>query len=90
MVFLNLLKAGADVNVGDSGGMTPLHYAAKYNVNPAVIPALLEAGAEVNARNNKKETPLDLAVRFRQYLARQALLEAGASPAAKDEEGKTR
>ena len=37
---------------------TPLHYAAGYNKNPAVIETLLKAGAEVNAGGSIENTPL--------------------------------
>ena len=40
---------------------TPLHYAARFNANPAVVEALLAAGAEVNARDDYYRTPLHYA-----------------------------
>lgn len=43
-----LLRAGADVNVRDQGGRTPLYYAAGGGC-PENVEALLDAGAEVNA-----------------------------------------
>ena len=39
----------------------PLHSAARFNENPAMIEALLEAGADVNARDKNGGTPWDLA-----------------------------
>ena len=45
------LKAGADVNVQNNRGETPLMYAAMYNKNPEVITTLLTAGADVKAED---------------------------------------
>ena len=57
-----LLAAGADVNAREERfGQTPLHKAAGFSENPAVIETLLAAGADVNARNSGGETPWDLA-----------------------------
>ena len=38
------LQSGADPNERNDDGNTPLHWAAAYNENPAVIVALVEAG----------------------------------------------
>ena len=40
---------------------TPLHRAAKFNENPAVVQALIDAGADVLESNDGGDTPLDLA-----------------------------
>ena len=54
------LAAGADVNVKDKSGKTPLHSAAaKEHENIAEL--LIANGANVNAKNNKGRTPLHYA-----------------------------
>ncbi len=60
--LLALLKAGADVNVGDTAfGNTPLHHAiAQGSISFTRI--LLEKGADVALHNQGGKTPLDLAL----------------------------
>ena len=53
-----LITLGADVNVQDRWGKTPLHYANIYSI----IELLMAEGADINARDNKGETPLDYAI----------------------------
>jgi hypothetical protein len=56
------LAAGANVNVLDEYGQTPLFYAAEYN-SPEVVESLVRAGADVNARTPDGWTPLMVAFR---------------------------
>ena len=55
-----LLAQGADPNVQDSHGWTPLHFAAEYKYNQSVV-TLLENRADPNIENEKKQVPLDIA-----------------------------
>jgi hypothetical protein len=55
-----LLSVGADVNVQDKNGMTPLMWAARWGDAPRVQ-ALVKAGADVGARDSKGRTALDWA-----------------------------
>ena len=55
-----LLDAGADVNVRQPGGFTPLHAAAQVG-NDELVELLLERGADPDARLDEGPTPPDLA-----------------------------
>ena len=83
------MATGADVAVRDNNGNTPLHLAARYNANPAVVEALLAAGADpptVQAVN----TLLHLAAGSNANPAVvEALLAAGADVEARDNDGNT-
>ena len=82
------IEAGADVNVINKDGATPLHM--EIYGNPSVITLLLKAGADVNARDAGGYTPLEKAARYsREETFVKALRDAGASPAVRDEKGKT-
>ena len=81
------IRQGADVNVRlegrtwtrPAGGPAPLHVAAQWTRDPAVIPVLVRSGAEVNARDDRNNAPLHLAIRHNPDPAvAAALLEAGA------------
>ena len=84
------LTAGADVGARDDDGYTPLHLAARYNDNPAVITALVDAGAGVGARDDDGYTPLHLAAWGSDNPAIVgALLGVGAAATARDNKGST-
>jgi RNA polymerase sigma factor (sigma-70 family) len=56
-----LLAQGADVNIQNTGGMTPLHIAAIMQ-RPEMARLLLAQGADVNAPSKFGHTPLHLSV----------------------------
>ncbi len=60
-VVLALLNAGADVNVRDGVGATPMHYAVG-GLDLATIRLLLNAGAAKDSEDYGGETPLDIAM----------------------------
>ena len=81
------IRQGADVNVRSeeptwfrpAGGPAPMHLAAEWTRDPAVISVLAQAGAAVDARDDRARTPLHLAARHNPDPAvAAALLEAGA------------
>jgi ankyrin repeat protein len=57
-----MIAAGADVNLADQAGFTPLHFAAQ-GQHAATAQALLAAGADVDARDSFGKTPLSVLVR---------------------------
>ena len=82
------LAAGVDVNAQSVTGTTPLHYAAFYTDDPAILRVLLDAGADVNPQGNAG-TPLHAAVAYNTNLAivpaiTRVLLDAGADVNAQD------
>ncbi|KAJ6002676.1 hypothetical protein N7451_005223 [Penicillium sp. IBT 35674x] len=77
-----LLAAGADVNLQNKAGDTPLHIDSHENIS-----WLLHAGANIEARNHKGQTPL-----FRNFAdvnCRQLLIKHGARLDTRDYKGRT-
>ena len=86
------LAAGADVDARDERDVTPLHWAAVANQDPAVIEALLAAGADLEARAPAliDITPLHAAAEGNENPAvLEVLLAAGANPMARSTDGRT-
>ena len=59
--ILCLLENGADPNITDDKGRTPLHIIAQKGVGKNQAQALLEHGADINIRDMEGKTPLDYA-----------------------------
>lgn len=78
-----LLGKGADPNLPDGAGNTPLMTAARVGYVEA-IDLLLQLGSKVDATNKMGETALILAVQQRQLDAVKLLLTKGANPDKKD------
>ena len=81
------LRAGADLNDRSEYGSTPLHLAAAFTNNPAVVTALTKAGADPNALTGYDRTPLHMAAQHEKPAGAAALLKAGADPNARDKAG---
>ena len=60
-VIVTLLKAGANINVQNKDGWTPLMYAARHKPNPKVIIILLKAGADGRVKDHDGKTAFDCA-----------------------------
>ena len=85
------IQSGADLKARAEKGLTPLHWAAGGNDNPAVIAVLLDAGADPKARDKDGITPLHWAAEANANPAVviAALLDAGADLEARDQRGIT-
>lgn len=74
-----LLNKGANPEIRDRDGNTPLHDAALY-ADPTALAYLISVKAKVNATNNRGETPLILAVQRKDLGLVHQLIDAGADP----------
>jgi ankyrin repeat protein len=77
-VYVRAFEAGADANMRNRFGWTPLMLAAS-QANTAIIRVLLDAGADADARNDFGASPLAYAALKGSHAATEALLRAGAS-----------
>lgn len=74
-----LLGRGADANIGNREGMTPLVRAVQLGWGDAIA-VLVAGGANVNASGSSGETALHLAVQRRDLAMVRSLIAAGANP----------
>ncbi len=76
-----LLEHGADINIEDSVGKTPLHYAASTNMDrfAPFVQFLLDNGADIDAQDIGLNTPLHEAVDGSTAVV-ELLLSSGANP----------
>ena len=89
LVWLNFLaQKGANPNIRNKAGVTPLMLAAQLGYTEGVA-ALIAAGARVDVANDAGETPLMLAVHSRDAGMMRTLLEAGADPDKNDNSGRS-
>ena len=87
------LGAGSNPREEDVAGVTPLHRAAGYNENPAVIQMLLNAGADLESQHDTGYTPLRWAINPKFWdeggnanlAVIQTLLDFGADPNVREE-----
>ena len=82
------LRAGADPNIRNDGGLGPLHYAAMMRVED--VEALLDAGARASSGSGLAGTPLHFAAAYGDHPESvRLLIEAGASVHGTDSDGYT-
>ena len=76
-----LAKGGADINLCNAKGISPLVMAAAYQIISAgSIKALLEAGADPNAKDKNGLSALALAMSAYRYFVADHLMAYGADP----------
>lgn len=73
-----LIEAGADANVRDEQGETPLHAAVRRQKDDALIARLVAGGADVSARDALGNTPLHTAAWWGKDSTVRTLLRLGA------------
>lgn len=83
-----LIAKGANVNIRDNNGVTPLVLAVRLNFLEGVE-LLIAKGARVDEANSAGETPLITAVHNRNIPLMRLLLKAGANPDRADNSGRT-
>jgi ankyrin repeat protein len=83
-----LLGKGANPNIADKNGVTPLMLASQMGFVEAVN-ALAQSGAKVDTPNNTGETPLISAVHRRDIAMLRVLLLSGANPDRTDNSGRS-
>jgi ankyrin repeat protein len=83
-----LLAKGADPNIGNNKGVTPLMLAANLGFADGVT-LLVDHGANLNDADSTGETPLITAVHRHDLVIMRALLKAGADPDRADSSGRS-
>ena len=83
-----LLAKGANPNIGNNKGVTPLMLAANLGFSDGVT-LLVEGGANLNDADSTGETPLITAVHRHDLVIMRALLKAGADPDRADSSGRS-
>ena len=78
IIMVLLLEHGADPNLSDCDGETPLHLAARYGREKAIY-VLMQYGANANSRTKAGLTPLHVAVVQDNVKAVKMLLQHGAN-----------
>ena len=70
-----LLENGADPNITDDQGRTPMHIIAQKGVGKNQVQLLIEHGANINARDVADKTPLDYAQKAKRKVIANFLTE---------------
>jgi len=85
-VTIELLNGGADVRIGGTNQLTPLHLVAAYGTT-GMVDTILRKGAKLEAATGTGETPLLLAAQYNRLDMVKDLLKRGASTQATNRAG---
>ncbi len=80
-----LVEAGADLNISDDNGWTPLHWAAKAG-DVELILAMVEGDGDLLALDREGQTPMDVLEKYERFEALERVRQkypADAFPSAK-------
>lgn len=84
--ILKNIDDGVSVNLRDSEGRTPLHWAVDRG-HLKIVEILINRSADVNAKDNEGQTPLHYAAVCEREEFAKLLIKHGADPRMKDEDG---
>ena len=88
-IVAKLLQAGADVNLQDELGLSPLMVAIQNEKCEPMVEMLLKAGADINAQNILRRTALANAIEFNHTACAMLLIKQGANINVADIAGNT-
>jgi serine/threonine protein kinase len=84
----SLIERGADINIRNKMGQTPLYYAIRGD-NTDIAKSLIEKGADINNRDQMGQTPLYYAINEGNTIIVIILIEKGADINIRDSIGRT-